>query len=277
MAKKCSIRAAQEKSGDNGMGEIGVGLIGTGFMGECHAQALNAVGALFEPSVRPRLELVADISAEAAERCAGRFGFARATTDWQALVNDPKVGLVSITTPNALHKEMALAALAAGKHVWCEKPLALTAADAEELANAAAARGVVTLVGYNYLRSPAVQYARRLVESGEIGEVTYFRACFDEDYMADPAVPWSWRCRRAEAGTGTLGDMGSHAIGLARFLVGPITEVAAAFRTVITERPMPAGGAREERAGRTAVDPSRLGKVENEDVALALVRFAGVP
>ncbi|HVO21203.1 MAG TPA: Gfo/Idh/MocA family oxidoreductase [Anaeromyxobacter sp.] len=240
------------------MTEIGVGLVGTGFMGDCHAQALAAVGGLFEPALRPRLELVADVTAERAGRAARKFGFRRATTDWRALVNDPAVGLVSITSPNALHKEMALAAVAAGKHVWCEKPLALDGADAAELARAAAARGVVTLVGYNYLRSPAIQHARRLIERGELGEPTYFRACFDEDYLASPDKPFSWRCERAAAGTGTLGDMGSHALCLGRFLLGEVAEVCADMATTVARRPLPGGG---ERA------------VENEDIAHALLRF----
>jgi predicted dehydrogenase len=160
---------------------------------------------------------------------------------------------------------MALAAIAAGKHVWCEKPLALGAADAIELAAAAEAKGVVTLVGYNYLRSPAVQYAHRLVQQGEIGTPTYFRACFDEDYLASPEAPFSWRCQRAAAGTGTLGDMGSHAISLARFLLGEVAEVCADMATIVPRR--------TERAGRGDAPPA-MREVENEDIAHALLRFA---
>jgi len=242
------------------MAEIGVGLIGTGFMGACHAQALSAVGPLFETKLRPRLEMVADLSREAAIALGGKFGFRRATGDWRELVADPAVDLVSITSPNALHKEMALAALAARKHVWCEKPLALSGADAAELWAAAEGRGLVTLVGYNYLRSPAVQLARRLLSEGELGEPVTFRATFDEEYMASPEVPFSWRCERAAAGTGTLGDLGSHAVSLARFLLGEVVEVCADLATTIARRPLPGGGVRA---------------VENEDVAHALLRFRG--
>jgi len=245
------------------MSEIGVGLIGTGFMGDCHAQAFAAVGGLFEPSLRPRLELVADLTPALAERCARKYGFRRHTTDWKALVADPAVGVVSITSPNALHKEMALAAVAAGKHVWCEKPLALGAADAEEMARAAAARGVKTLVGYNYLRSPAVQHAHRLLRQGDIGDPTYFRASFDEDYLASPDAPFSWRCERAKAGSGTLGDMGSHAISLARLLLGEVDEVCADLVTIVPRR-------RERGPGG---GPAATREVENEDIAHALLRF----
>lgn len=257
------------------MKEIGVGIIGTGFMGRAHALAFGSVTALFEPVLRPRLEMVADLDQAAAERARSRHGFARATADWRELVAHPRVGLVAITAPNALHKEMALAAIAAGRHVYCEKPLALTAADAHQLADAAEAAGVCTLVGYNYLRSPAIAFARRLVESGELGRPTCFRAFFDEDYMADPDAPHSWRVTRAAAGSGALGDMGSHVVSLARFLVGGIEAVSGQLGTAITHRPMPAaGGGREERAQKVAVDRSRMAEVENEDLAQALLRFS---
>jgi predicted dehydrogenase len=237
---------------------IGCGVIGTGYMGACHAQALIGVSHAFEPALRPRLEMVADVSPAGAEAARARFGFARATTDWQELVADPAIELVSITTPNILHKAMALAALAAGKHVWCEKPLALTAADAAELVAAAEAAGTTTLVGYNYLRSPAVAFAKQLVADGELGAVTHFRAIFDEDFMGPAAFPFSWRCETAKAGTGALGDMGSHLVNLAHYLVGPIAEVSAGLATAIPER--------EDADGR-------LRRVENDDVSEVLVRF----
>jgi len=228
-------------------------------MGGCHAQALLAVGHVFEPALRPRLEVVADVNEAGAEAARQRFGFARATTDWRALLADPAVQLVSITTPNILHKEMALAALAAGKHVWCEKPLALATADTAELVTAAERAGTTTLVGYNYLRSPAMSFARKLVAAGDIGELTQFRAIFDEDFMAPAAFPFSWRCETAKAGTGALGDMGSHLVNLAHFLAGSIVEVAAGLHTAIAERQDVAG---------------RLRPVENDDVAEVLLRFA---
>ena len=254
------------------MDGIGVGIIGTGFMGECHALAFTAVVPLFQPELRPRLEMVADINAAAAERARIRFGFARASADWRELVHDAKVGLVSITSPNLLHKEMALTAIAAGKHVYCEKPLALTAEDARELTLAAEAKGVRTLVGYNYLCSPAIRHTKQLLASGELGTLTYLRVCFDEDYMADPAVPFSWRCERAKAGSGSLGDMGSHAISLARFLGGPIVEVLGDTAMVVPERAVAPPGA-DLQFGRVE-QPTELRRVENEDIAHCLFRFS---
>lgn len=257
------------------MDEIGVGIIGTGFMGECHALAFTAVAATFAPALRPRLQVVADIDGDAAERARRRFGFARAVADWRALVADPSVELVAITTPNALHKEMALAAIAAGKHVYCEKPLALSAADARELALAAEARDVRTLVGYNYLRSPAVRYLRELIARGDIGAPTYLRLAFEEDFMADPAAPFSWRCERGRAGLGALGDLGSHAVSLARHLVGPIVEVMADFSVAIQDRQVAAAGCGDLQFARVDQGAGAERRpVENEDVAHALLRFA---
>ena len=254
------------------MGEIGVGIIGTGFMGECHALAFSAVTPLFQPPLRPRLAVVADVNAAAAERARDRFGFARSTPDWRDLVADPAVQLVSITAPNILHKEMALAAIAAGKHVYCEKPLALTAADAREMALAAEEAGVRTMVGYNYLCSPAIRHIGRLLDAGELGRLTYLRCAFEEDYMADPAVPFSWRCDRSRAGSGALGDMGSHALSLARYLGGRIAEVLGDTAMVVPERAVAPPGA-DLQFGRVE-QPAEMRKVENEDVAHCLFRFA---
>ena len=241
------------------MAQIGVGLIGTGFMGKCHALAFGAVRAVFGDVPEPRLELLCDVPAEAAGAMAGQLGFARSTDDWRALVGDPRVDLVAITTPNNLHREMAVAALQAGKHVYCEKPLAITLEDARAMAAAAREAGVVTQVGYNYVKNPALEHARALVESGAIGRVIQFRGTYDEDYMADPAVPWTWRCRRETGGLGTLGDLGCHLVSVAEYLVGPIASVCADTEIAHRTRPLP--------------DGSGTGEVENEDIASALLRF----
>ena len=245
------------------MKSIGIGLIGSGFMGKCHALAFGAVGAVFPHVQRPRLEMLADVSSETARAAARQFGFARATGDWRALVEDLSVDIVSITTPNSLHHEMALAAIAAGKHVYCEKPLGVTLAQAEEMAAAAARSGVRTLVGYNYLKNPAALYAKALIERGAIGRVIHFRGIFDEDYMADPAMPGTWRSLRSEAGLGVLGDMGCHLVAAALELAGPVESVLAETRIVYSRHPHEARG-----SGETGAEP-----VENEDYATALVRF----
>jgi predicted dehydrogenase len=244
------------------MQRIGVGLIGTGFMGKCHAMAYAEVKAVFGATPDVERALLCDVEAGHAHQKAHEFGFARSTTDWQELVKDPAVQLVSITAPNSSHKEMALAALAAGKHVWCEKPMALTLADAEEMAAAARkANGKVTALGYNYLRNPLVQFARHLIEAGEIGVPFDFRGSVDEDYQADPQGPWSWRMKTKDAGLGTLGDLTCHLVSIAHELMGPVAGICAMADIVYSKRPVPN-------------EPGRMADVENEDIAHALVRFA---
>jgi predicted dehydrogenase len=242
--------------------DLSVGLIGTGFMGKTHALAWRNVkavmGGVMGAVASPRLEMLCDTPDRAAPM-ADQFGFARATSDWQALCADPRVDVVSITTPNGLHHPMALEALRHGKHVWLEKPMALTLAQAEEMTEAAARAGVVTMVGYNYLSNPAFTHAQRLIAEGVIGRVFQFRGWVDEDYQADPTLPWTWRAKLAEAGLGALGDIGSHLISMAHGIVGPIDSLIADMQTVYATRPLP--------------DGSGTGTVENEDAAQVLLRF----
>ncbi|SMX38201.1 Gfo/Idh/MocA family protein [Maliponia aquimaris] len=243
------------------MPELGIGLIGTGFMGKTHALAWRAVRAVMGRDLpEVRLELLCDTPAQKAAEMATQFGFARATDDWRALVADPRVDVVSITTPNNLHHEMACAALRAGKHVWCEKPMALTLAQAEEMAEAARAAGTATMVGYNYIRNPAYLHAKKLIDEGRIGRVVHVRGWVDEDYQADPDLAWTWRARLKDAGLGTLGDLGCHLVSMVVGLAGPIESLVADTQIIHETRPLPDG------SGRAAV--------ENEDTATALLRFA---
>ncbi len=237
---------------------IGIGLIGSGFMGRAHALAFRSVAGVFPLAVQPRLELLADISEQRAVEAARALGFRRSTHDWQTLVRDPDVDLVAIATPNVMHAPMALAAIEAGKHVYCEKPLATTLSDAIAMTRAAESAGIVTMVGFNYLKNPMMTTAREIVRNGEIGEVTGFRAVFAEDFMADPLAPFSWRCEERQAG-GALADIGSHAIALSRFLLGDVESVCGRLDTIHTTRPLPSGGVRA---------------VEVDDQAAILVRFA---
>ena len=243
------------------MEKIGVALIGTGFMGKCHAMAYGAVKAAFGDVPATERVALCDVDEAHARKCAAEFGFARATTDWRDLLKDPGIQLISITSPNGLHREMAVAALAAGKHVWCEKPMALTLADAEAMTAAAAkAKGQATALGYGYLRNPALQFARKLIAQGAIGEVFDFRGSVDEDYMADPLIPWSWRLTRKDAGLGTLGDLTVHLVSLAQELMGNFESLCAMVDVVHGQRPV-------QGSDKTAA-------VENDDIAHALVRFA---
>ncbi len=237
-----------------------VGLIGSGFIGRAHAIALQGVGAVFPDIAAPVCEVLADRDEIQAVNAAASLGFRRATGDWRKLVADPAVDIVDICAPNYLHREMALAAIAAGKHVWCEKPLALDPREAREVAEAAARSGVRHLIGFNYSCNPLVRLAQAMIAGGELGRIMGFTGHYFEDYMADPAVPHSWRCERRFAGAGALADLGSHLIDMAEVLLGPIESVQARLETVHAKRRVPATGS--------------MLPVENEDMARALVRFA---
>ena len=251
--------------------EVRIGLIGTGGMGKAHAIAFKNVPLVFgnEPA-RPRLEVVADIDADAVKAWAENFGFARWTTDWQEIVEDPNIDLVDITTPNHLHAEMAIAAAEAGKHVYCEKPLAITSADAARIVAAVEKSGVTNIVGFNYLKNPAQAFAQQLIAEGELGEITLFRGTFDQDFLANPEIPFSWRQDRKLAGTGALGDLGSHTISLAHFLVGEIVEVCGTNATRIKQRVIPVSGS---GYAATAQGGGEMRAVENEDITECLIRF----
>jgi predicted dehydrogenase len=251
--------------------ELNVGLIGSGFMGQAHVDAYRRASLLYRdlPMV-PVLHTLADANDEIAERAARRFGFAHATSDWRTMVRDPEIDVVDITTPNNMHFEMAMAAIEAGKHVYCEKPLTVTVAEAQALANAAERAGVKTMVAFNNLKTPAALLAKQLIERGEIGTSTRFRGWFDQGFFNDPEMPWSWRCSRKDAGSGALGDLGSHVISVAQFLMGPIESVVGQEQTFFSTRPAPAGGS--GYAASANASGQRL-QVENEDQFQALVRF----
>ncbi|WP_299134820.1 Gfo/Idh/MocA family oxidoreductase [uncultured Amaricoccus sp.] len=234
-----------------------VGLIGTGFMGKTHTFGFATAPRVFDLPFDLVLDTVADRTDMLAANAAATLGFAKGTGDWRTIVADPAIDLVDITAPNALHKEMALAAIAAGKHVYCEKPLAPLAADAREMADAAEAAGVKTQVGFNYLCNPMIGLAREMIAAGELGEIRSYRGVHAEDYMADATAPFSFR--NDPVGGGALADIGSHALATAEHLLGPIAEVLGDCATVIRERPDGKGGARA---------------VVTDDVGRAFLRFA---
>lgn len=217
------------------MSEIGIGILGGGYMGKAHAVAMSAVGAVFNTALRPRLEMVCATSPESAERYRKAYGFARATHDWEQLVEDPKVEAIVIATPQAMHREIAEAAFALGKPVLCEKPLGASLVESASMVAAAEASGVTNMVGFNYIRTPASQYARKLIAQGEIGDVTWFRGEHTEDFLADPDAPANWRTDGLA--NGTMGDLAPHIINAAMALMGPIDTVMADIETVHTTRP----------------------------------------
>jgi len=241
----------------SGKPELKIGLVGTGFMGKTHALGFAAAPRVFDLPYEVVLHSVADRSDELAAAAARSFGFARSSGDWKRLIADPAIDVIDITTPNALHKEIALAAIAAGKHVYCEKPLAPRASDAREMADAAEAAGLKTQVGFNYLCNPMLALARDLIASGELGEIRTYRGIHAEDYMMDAASPFTFR--HDAAGGGALADIGSHALAMAEYLLGPIERLMGDCVTVYDRRPDGHGGFRT---------------VEVDDVGRAFLRFA---
>jgi predicted dehydrogenase len=217
------------------MREIGVGIVGGGYMGKAHAVAMLAVGAVFNTALRPRLEMVCATSKASAEAYRAAYGFARATHDWRELVGDPRVEAVVIAAPQEMHREIALAAFAAGKPVLCEKPLGASAADAEAMTLAAEASGQANMIGFNYIRTPASQFARALVAEGAIGRVVWFRGEHTEDFGADAAEPATWR--NFGAANGCMGDLAPHMINAALAIIGPIRSLVADVETVHLTRP----------------------------------------
>jgi predicted dehydrogenase len=240
------------------MESIGVGLIGTGYMGKSHALAWTSVHALFGVGPMIRLAHLAEVTPELAAQRAQEFGFERSSADWRELVADPLVEVVSITTPNQFHAEMAISALEAGKHVWCEKPMATSLADAERMAAAARASGRVAVLGYNYIQNPMVRQIGALLAEGRVGRVNHVRLEMDEDFMADPSAAFGWKSDRA-SGHGALDDFGVHPVSLLHTLLGPVTRVICHQSRPYEDRPLAGGGRRA---------------VETFDVASALFEMA---
>ncbi|WP_415183452.1 Gfo/Idh/MocA family protein [Phaeovulum sp.] len=217
------------------MTQIGIGIVGGGYMGKAHAVAMAAVGAVFNTALRPRLEMVCASNPASAEHYRTAYGFARATHDWREMIADPKVEAVIIASPQDTHRAIAEAAFAHGKPVFCEKPLGGSLDDSRAMVAAAKAAGVVNMVGFNYVRTPATQFVRQLIAEGAIGDITWFRGEHTEDFLADPAIPANWRTR--DMAGGTMGDLAPHMLNCALALLGPITELVAKVETVHATRP----------------------------------------
>lgn len=251
--------------------DLGVAVVGCGWMGAMHSAAYRRVAEHFpQLAVRPRLVVASDTVPDQATSLAERFGFERSSTDWRRAIEDPDVAAVSIATPNAMHREIALAVAAAGKHIWAEKPLGRSPQETADIARAVADAGVVSTVGFSYRQAPLVQHAAGLSAAGKLGRLTRYRGSFLCDYGSHPDVARTWRYERDQAGLGVLGDLMTHAIDMAHYLVGPIDRVCARTDTLIAERPLPA----EEPGGHFALASGNApAPVENEDWAVALVEF----
>ncbi|MEU2784590.1 Gfo/Idh/MocA family oxidoreductase [Streptomyces sp. NPDC007110] len=268
---------AEAEAGATGSGAppLRVGMVGYAFMGAAHSQGWRTVGRVFDLPRTPVLAAICGRDATAVRAAADRHGWATAETDWRALIARDDIDLVDICTPGDSHAEIALAALAAGKHVLCEKPLANTVEEAEAMtaaAQRAQANGQVAMVGFNYRRLPATALARAMVAEGRLGRLRHVRVTYLQDWLVDPQFPLTWRLRRESAGSGSLGDLGAHIVDLAQHLAGErLTGVSALTETFVRERPLPGGAA----SGLSAVEAGEAtGVVTVDDAALFTGRFA---
>ncbi|WP_435858636.1 Gfo/Idh/MocA family protein [Streptomyces pathocidini] len=280
ISDQAAEKAAGEAAGEGGRPTLGVGMVGYAFMGAAHSQGWRTVGRVFDLPVRPVMAAICGRDPDAVRGAADRLGWGAAETDWRALIARDDVQLVDICTPGDSHAEIAIAALEAGKHVLCEKPLANTVAEAEAMvaaAERARVRGQLAMVGFNYRRTPAIALARRMVAQGRLGTLRHVRVSYLQDWIVDPEFPLVWRLRKEQAGSGALGDLGSHIVDLAQYLSGEhLVGVSALTETFVRERPLPAGAVAglSASAGGDSGGGVPRGRVTVDDAALFTGRLA---
>jgi predicted dehydrogenase len=253
---------------------LGIGLIGYAFMGAAHSQAWRTAPHFFDLPLKPDLAVLVGRDRTRLTEAAGKLGWRETETDWHRLLERDDVDLVDVCTPGDTHAEIAIAALEAGKHVLCEKPLANSVAEAEAMADAAAkaaAHGVRSMVGFTYRRVPAIGLARQLVAEGRLGEIRHVRAQYLQDWIADPEAPMSWRLDKQKAGSGALGDIGAHIVDLTQFITGQqLAGVSGLLETFVKQRPLPAAA-----GSLSGVAGEGMGEVTVDDAAVFLGRFTG--
>jgi predicted dehydrogenase len=258
---------------------LGVGMVGYAFMGAAHSQAWRSAGRFFDLPLQPDMAVLCGRNPEATAAAAKRMGWRHTETDWKALLGRDDVQLIDVCTPGDTHAEIAIAALQAGKHVLCEKPLANTVDEAKAMvaaAEAAKAQGVRSMVAFNYRRVPAVALARRLVEQGRIGEIRHVRGVYLQDWITDPEFPLVWRLQKDKAGSGALGDIGAHIVDMAQFVTGDrLTGVSALTETFIKERPLSEASSGLSASGSAQEGSAQRGEVTVDDTAIFIGRFGG--
>ena len=249
------------------MKRINVGLIGHKFMGRAHTHGYTDLPIFFDIGIEVVKKMIC-ADEEDVKETGKRWGWEKAVLDWHDVIEDKEIDLVDIAAPSAIHAEVAIAAAKAGKHVFCEKPLALTIEDAEKMVDTVEKAGVVNMIGFNCRKVPALLLAKRLIDEGRIGEIYHFRGIYQQSWLCDPGFPLVWRLEKKAAGYGSIGDHGAHVADLARFLVGEIEEVCCSQKTFVTKRPIPAFS-----EGIVAAAGSEMGEVDVDDAASYLVRF----
>lgn len=239
---------------------VNVALIGYAFMGRAHSNAYRQVKAFFDGRAEPRMKVICGRDASKVQAAAAKYGWEEHATDWRKVVERKDVDLVDVSTPGDTHCPIVLGAAQAGKAVLCEKPLANTLSEAEKMFQAVRRAKVLHMICHNYRKTPAIVLARKLIEEGRLGEIHHFRGTYLQDWIVDPQFPLVWRLKKSKAGSGALGDILSHSLDLARFLVGEVSQVCGDLKTFVKKRPLPD-------------QPEKMGKVTVDDAALALLRF----
>jgi predicted dehydrogenase len=249
---------------------VNVAIIGVGFMGKAHSNAWRQAPKFFHPGVKPVLKLACDPDNNCARDFADNWGWEECETDWRKVVERPDIDVIDIVTPTFLHQEIAVAAAKKGKHIFCEKPIALSYKAAKEMYEAAEKAGVVHYLNHNYRRTPAIAFARQLIDQGKIGQIFHWRGTYLQDWIMDPNFPLTWHLQKKFAGAGPHFDLNSHSVDLARFLVGDVEAVTALMKTFVTERPLPGKDAGTFKAGSASLDK---GTVTVDDAAFMLAEF----
>ncbi|TBL79040.1 Gfo/Idh/MocA family protein [Paenibacillus thalictri] len=250
------------------MRELNVALIGYNFMGKAHSYAIGNAAFFFQHQVKPVKKVIVGRTESLLRKAAEEFGWQEYATDWKEVIGRDDIDLVCIATPTSSHKEIAIAAAKAGKHILCEKPLGMNAAEAKEMWEAANASGVIHMIGHNYRRVPAIALAKKLIDDGKIGDIYHFRGVYLQDWLSDEHAPMSWRLDKRIAGSGPHGDLNAHLIDLARYLVGDISQVIGMEKTFVTKRPKLA----DENQHRSA-SPIQLDDVTVDDTTSFLAKF----
>ena len=252
------------------MKKLNVAIIGSGFMGKAHSNAWRQAPKFFQLGLTPVLKVACDPNKKDADNFAGNWGWDSVETDWRNAVTRPDVDVVDIVTPTFLHKEIAIAAMKNGKHVFCEKPISMNYAEAKEMFEAAEKAGVVNYLNHNYRRVPAIAFARKMIDEGKIGQIFHWRGTYLQDWTVDPNFPLTWHLQKKYAGAGPHYDLNSHSVDLARYLVGEVETVVAIMKTFVSKRPLPGKGAGTFKAGSATTE---TGKVTVDDAAFMLAEF----
>jgi len=252
--------------------QLNVGIVGTKFMGRAHSNAWLAAPKFFDTPYTPVLKAVCARDKDATAGFAENWGYIDVETDWRELIARPDIDIIDVCSPTANHKEVVLAAAAAGKHIFCEKPCALSSADAREMAQAADKAGVVHYLNHNYRRVPAIAFAKQMIDEGKLGTIYHWRGAYLQDWIMDPNFPLTWHLQKEYAGAGPHFDLNSHAVDLARYLVGEIDSVSAMMKTFVTERPLPGAGAATFTSG-SDTGSAGMGEVTVDDASFMLASF----